>query len=136
LDIIKFVQFTHPIIKGGVNMEKICLSIAIAIVLILASNTSTFVQAQEYVPTQIEDGVPSYAKWGQLAVKETKSRYPNAKVIDYLHIGKETKSETTTLEKFKLWLKEDKREFGVFIDIEYNTETDELINISFEETDK
>ena len=34
--------------------------------------------------------IPSYAKWGRLAMKETKKRYPNADIIDYLHIGRVT----------------------------------------------
>ncbi|WP_087973876.1 DUF3889 domain-containing protein [Oceanobacillus rekensis] len=117
-------------------MRKIYLSIAIAIVLILVSNTFTSVQNQNNVTAQTEEGIPSYAKWGQLAVKETKSKYPKAKVIDYLHIGKETTPDARAVEKFKLWLKEESREFGVIIDIEYDMETDELINITFEETDQ
>ena len=51
-----------------------------------------------------EGEIPAYAKWGQLAVLETKSKYPDADIIDYLHEGRETK-EDSTIEKFKLWLK-------------------------------
>lgn len=107
-----------------------------ASVFLFAMNVFTSGQYQKNVTAQTEEGIPSYARWGQLAVKETKSRYPKAKVIDYLHIGKETMPNGKTVEKFKLWLKEGNREFGVFIDIEYDTETDELVNITFEETDK
>ena len=48
---------------------------------------------------------PSYAKWGKLAVKETHSKYPDANIIDYKHIGSESKSDST-IENFKLWLKD------------------------------
>ncbi|WP_252504195.1 DUF3889 domain-containing protein [Sporosarcina sp. Marseille-Q4943] len=85
------------------------------------------------IPAQAE--IPSYAKWGVLAVKETKQKYPDAKIIDYLHIGSETKDDTT-IEKFKLWLKDDRREFGVFVNITFTTKTGELIKIDFQETDR
>jgi hypothetical protein len=76
--------------------------------------------------------IPAYAKWGKLAIKETQSKYPNANIIDYLHEGKESKANTT-IEKFKLWLKDGDKEFGVFVRIEYNTATEKVINIEFQE---
>ncbi|RDW15330.1 hypothetical protein CWR48_19480 [Oceanobacillus arenosus] len=79
--------------------------------------------------------IPSYAKWGRLAMEKTKAKYPNAQIIDYLHIGKETKGDTT-VEKFKLWLKGKEKEFGVFIDISYNPKTEEVIKITYKETDR
>lgn len=79
--------------------------------------------------------VPPYAKWGQIAVQETKKKYPDIAIVDYLHIGKETTDGTTT-EKFKLWLRGKEREFGVFIDIQFNTETEEITKIKFNETDR
>lgn len=86
---------------------------------------STNVNAQE--------AVPAYAKWGNLAVKETQSKYPNASIIDYLYEGRETK-ENSTMERFKLWIKDGSKEFGVFVSIEYTTSTGELIKIEFQET--
>lgn len=79
--------------------------------------------------------IPSYAKWGSLAVQKTKEKYPRAYLIDYLHIGRENGSKVST-EKFKLWLKQDGREFGVLIDIQYETPTEKLVNITFRETDR
>ncbi|MEH7247256.1 YqzG/YhdC family protein [Neobacillus niacini] len=77
--------------------------------------------------------IPPYAKWGQLAVKETQKKYPNARVVDYLHIGKVSGQHTST-EKFKLWLKGTQKEFGVFVNIEFNNETEKIINITLKET--
>ncbi|MEH7414990.1 YqzG/YhdC family protein [Neobacillus drentensis] len=77
--------------------------------------------------------IPPYAKWGTLAMKKTQERYPQAKIIDYLHVGRVTDSQSTT-EKFKLWLKDDKREFGVFVDIKFNPATNQVINITYRET--
>jgi hypothetical protein len=82
-----------------------------------------------------EKPVPSYAKWGTLAMKKTKERYPNAQIIDYLHVGK-TSGPSSSTEKFKLWLKENQREFGVFVDIEFNKQTEKVINITFRETSR
>lgn len=82
---------------------------------------------------QTQEVPPAYAKWGQLAVKETQAKYPNANIIDYLHEGSESVKDST-IEKFKLWLKEGEKEFGVFVRIEYTTETEKVIHIEFRET--
>ncbi|GAB3053716.1 DUF3889 domain-containing protein [Virgibacillus ainsalahensis] len=78
---------------------------------------------------------PAYAKWSRIAIKETISKYPDADVIDYLHMGRESQDDAT-IEKFKLWLKKDSQEFGVFVNVEFNLETEEVLHISFEETDR
>jgi len=78
---------------------------------------------------------PAYAKWGQLAMQETQSKYPHATIIDYLHEGRELKADSA-IEKFKLWLKEDGHEFGVFVRIEFATNTEKVITITFQETSK
>lgn len=79
--------------------------------------------------------IPSYAKWGSFAVRKTKERYPDAAIVDYLHIGKEYGTKIST-EKFKLWLKQDGKEFGVYVDIQFKTETEKLIDIKFRKTDR
>lgn len=79
--------------------------------------------------------IPSYAKWGSLAVRKTKEKYPDAAIVDYLHIGKEKGSKVST-EKFKLWLRRGGKEFGVFVDIQFETESEKLITITFRETDR
>ncbi|WHY78477.1 YqzG/YhdC family protein [Neobacillus sp. WH10] len=77
--------------------------------------------------------IPPYAKWGTLAMEKTHEKYPNAKIIDYLHIGRKSGPNSTT-EKFKLWLKDNSREFGVFVNIEFNNKTEKVIKITFKET--
>lgn len=86
-------------------------------------------------PVQQHQQEPAYAKWGVIAIKETIQKYPNAALIDYLHIGRTTQGDTT-IEKFKLWLKDDQHEFGVFITITYKTETGDFLKIDFKETDR
>ncbi|MGG3912793.1 YqzG/YhdC family protein [Rossellomorea vietnamensis] len=84
---------------------------------------------------QAQQEIPSYAKWGSLAVRKTKERYPDAAIVDYLHIGKEYGTKTST-EKFKLWLRRGGKEFGVFVDIQFETESEKLLDIKFKETDR
>ncbi|PYZ97017.1 hypothetical protein CR205_13455 [Alteribacter lacisalsi] len=79
---------------------------------------------------------PAYAKWGKLAVEKVKERYPEDKVVDYLHVGREELGEGKASEKFKLWLRGEDREFGVFVTITFEKATDEVIDIQYEETDR
>src|SRR5690625_6094740 len=51
----------------------------------------------------------SYAKWGKLAMKETKQKYPDAQIIDYLHRGRQKRGDAM-VEMFKLWLRGENRE--------------------------
>ena len=94
------------------------------------ANTSD-VETTEQQPIEI----PSYAKWSKIAMKETQKKYSNAKIIDYLHEGSVTNGDKT-IEKFKLWLRDGKKEFGVIVSVKYVTKTEELVTIEFQETTK
>ncbi len=76
---------------------------------------------------------PSYAQWGKVAIKEVQTKYPQAKILDYLHEGSEI-FEDSTIEKFKLWLKQSDKEFGVYVKIKYITETNKVVNVELQET--
>lgn len=78
---------------------------------------------------------PEYAKWGHMAVKETMKKY-NASIIDYKHIGRTQITPNITEEHFKLWLKNDLKEFGVYVTIKFRTSDDQVISIHFVETDR
>jgi len=84
-----------------------------------------------YMPqhSQARPDAPPYAKWGRLAMQTAMEKYPNADIVDYLHIGREDKGNTAT-EKFKLWAKESGKEFGIYIDIEFNPKNDNVIKVS------
>lgn len=79
---------------------------------------------------------PPYAKWGRLAIQETKKRYPTAKIVDYLHVGRKSISAATAQERFKLWLKQENRQFGVYVSITFDTASERVLAISFEETQR
>ncbi|MEH7350757.1 DUF3889 domain-containing protein [Gottfriedia acidiceleris] len=81
---------------------------------------------------------PPYAKWGKIAVEKTIQRYPQSDVIDYLHIGREQKTPTVSVEKFKLWLrlKDGSREFGVYVNVEFDPRTERYLGMTFTETDR
>ncbi|GLO68178.1 MULTISPECIES: YqzG/YhdC family protein [Oceanobacillus] len=78
---------------------------------------------------------PAYAKWGRIAVQEVKAKYPEDKVVDYLHVGRKT-DDQETIETFKLWLEGKTKEFGVVIDIHFDTDTEKITNIQFKETSR
>ncbi|HDX9579848.1 YqzG/YhdC family protein [Bacillus cytotoxicus] len=102
----------------------ICISLA-AIILFI------------YKPFSSVHAQPPYAKWGKIAVQMTKEKYPQADIIDYLHIGRRQKTGNVSVEKFKLWLRDKSgKEFGVFVDVEFDVQTEKFINISFKETPK
>ena len=103
------------------------IGIGIGIGNAISTNTPTSTQ------TQLD--IPAYAKWSKVAIKETQLKYPNADIIDYLHEGSELNGNST-IEKFKLWLKDSNKEFGVYVTIKYMTETEELVSIEFEETSR
>lgn len=100
-------------------------------VFIIIHSTPTGIQTTAHT----QQVIPTYAKWGKLAMQETQLKYPNAKIIDYLYEGNESNRDST-FEKFKLWLKDGDIEFGVFVKIEYTTETENVVNIEFQETSR
>lgn len=113
-------------------MWKMALIIGFAFLSLQPAPTLTNLTSS--VPILLEE-IPPYAKWGRLAMKETKEKYPEAAIIDYLHIGKTVENEKTT-EKFKLWLQDKDKEFGVYISIRFHTGTEQVIDIVMEETDR
>ncbi|EAR66846.1 hypothetical protein B14911_27605 [Bacillus sp. NRRL B-14911] len=76
---------------------------------------------------------PAYAKWGKLAMTNTKIKYPGARILDYLHVGRTTQGSNCT-ETFKLWLARDNREFGVFVRITFDEKTEKIRAITYQET--
>lgn len=76
---------------------------------------------------------PPYAKWGRMAVQETQKRYPTAAIIDYLHVGRENLQTDRARETFKLWLRQDSREFGVTVIITFDPRTESVISILLKE---
>lgn len=110
-------------------MKKIAI-VFLVLLGLFSSSPNPLISLQTYAQ---QKPIPSYAKWGGYAIKQTKEKYPNAKIVDYLYMGK-TKGAQSTTEKFKLWLKDDKREFGVIITIEFNNKTEKVIKVTFKET--
>ncbi|AJK88413.1 MULTISPECIES: DUF3889 domain-containing protein [Lysinibacillus] len=88
-----------------------------------------------HIPEMVlaQQETPAYAKWGKMAVEEVKGKYPHAKIVDYLHEGKEVHG-ASTIEKFKLWLKQPDKEFGVHVRISYLTSTQEVEKIELQES--
>ncbi|KAB7709119.1 DUF3889 domain-containing protein [Bacillus aerolatus] len=111
-------------------MKRLLLSLLYCILLISGNLASIRFSTSNMVKAENES--PPYVKWGKLAMQKTKEKYPNAKIIDYLHVGTH-KGAKSSIETFKLWLKGDDEEFGVFVEIEYDTKTEQVIDITFKE---
>ncbi len=77
---------------------------------------------------------PPYAKWGRMAVQETMKKYPQAEIVDYLHVGRINKTATTSEETFKLLLQQGNRRWAVFVRIEFEKESERVVAVRFEET--
>lgn len=114
--------------KGGNNMKKLLVCFSI-----LFGSTLSYPILFEQPAHAQQKPTPPYAKWSVLAINKTKEKYPNAKVIDYLYVGRNNGNPTST-ERFKFWLKENQREFGVYVSIEFNNETKQVTNVTYQET--
>ncbi|MDA5109861.1 DUF3889 domain-containing protein [Brevibacillus thermoruber] len=77
---------------------------------------------------------PPYAKWGRLAIEQTMKTYPQAEIVDYLHVGRTSKTPATWEETFKLLLREGGRTWAVLVRIEFDKRTETVIAIRLEET--
>jgi hypothetical protein len=82
--------------------------------------------------TPVAHSEEEYAKWGKMAMQKTQEKYPTATIRDYKHIGR-VQGTNTTIEKFKFWLKEKEREFGVLVQIEFDKETERVLRTTFRE---
>ncbi|MCL6517958.1 MAG: YqzG/YhdC family protein [Alicyclobacillus sp.] len=71
---------------------------------------------------------PAYARWGKMAMALVQRRYPQAAIVDYLHVGRRNLSATRAQETFKLWLRQGKQEFGVYVTITFNPKTNQVIS--------
>jgi len=85
------------------------------------------------VLSEPEISEPAYAKWGRIAVEKAKERYPDAAIVDYLYVGSRKNGHIIT-ETFKLWIQQPHREFGIFLMIERDAETDVIQSIHIVET--
>ncbi|MEA3319893.1 MAG: DUF3889 domain-containing protein [Bacillota bacterium] len=109
-------------------MKKFTLLFCIACFLLVGYQPVPSAEAAKVATQQ----VPSYAKWGQLAMKRTKEAYPKAEIVDYLHMGRQEGPILTT-EKFRLWLEEEDKEFGVNVTISFYKETESVKEVKLEE---
>jgi len=108
-----------------IHLRKFFVMLGISLVLFAVSS---------HIPTSVfaQQEISAHAQWGKVAIKETQAKYPQAKILDYLHEGSEVKGDTT-IEKFKLWIKLSDKEFGVQVRIKYVTNTNKLVKVEFQE---
>ncbi|MCM3765186.1 YqzG/YhdC family protein [Neobacillus niacini] len=112
-------------------MRKVMFSLMVTSALVFTEGA--FLVGLPPISIAQQKPIPPYAKWGQLAMKKTHEKYPQAQIVDYLHVGRTTGPQSS-VEKFKLWLKDSQREFGVFVDIEFENTTEKVISTKFRES--
>ncbi|CAM4272077.1 hypothetical protein FHS16_002056 [Paenibacillus endophyticus] len=76
---------------------------------------------------------PSYAKWGKLAVLETKKMYQDASIVDYKYEGRKMLPSGQANESFVLWVHKDTKEFGVRVVMTIEPSTDQLVSLKLTE---
>ncbi|MEH7380017.1 YqzG/YhdC family protein [Bacillus sp. JJ1533] len=113
-------------------LRKVLIGFCLSLFL---SPTIIFLNDFPITTAETKKPVPEYAKWGRLAMEETGKRYPSAQILDYLHVGRYKKNDMY-VERFKLWLKQNNREFGVIVNITFEPETERVKNITVVETDR
>ncbi|MWV42719.1 DUF3889 domain-containing protein [Paenibacillus sp. HJL G12] len=88
------------------------------------------------ISTVSAEAEPEYAKWGEVAVKETQKRY-NADIVDYKHMGRVELTPRKSEEHFKLWLRsKNGKEFGVYVNIQFDPTNDLIYSIRFSESNR
>lgn len=112
-------------------MRKSTLFSCIACLLLLGFQPAPFIEAT----LESSEQTPSYAKWGQLAMKRTKEAYPKADIVDYSHVGRQ-EGPVLTKEKFKLWLKEGSSEFGVEVTISFYTKSETVKEVELKKVER
>ncbi|MFD0711361.1 DUF3889 domain-containing protein [Paenibacillus sp. GCM10027626] len=73
---------------------------------------------------------PDYAKWGRVAMQETAKRY-RMDIVDYKHLGRQADNSGHAVESFKLILKNGQRSFGVTVNIRFELQTEQILQIQF-----
>jgi hypothetical protein len=81
--------------------------------------------------TSIEE--KDYAKWGKLAIEETKQKYPDSRVSDYQYDTRMINPDGTIVDYFDFTVYQDNSKRLVKVGVAH-TEDDKLIDIKFEET--
>ncbi len=91
------------------------------------SNAQPDVRAEAYgAPRAVQrEPVEKYGKWGKLGLEATQRKYPNAKIVDYEHMGR------SEVETFHYELKEGGREWVVEVRMMFDPETEEVLSVDF-----
>ncbi|MBY6037345.1 YqzG/YhdC family protein [Fictibacillus nanhaiensis] len=73
-----------------------------------------------------------YAKWGKMALKETRQKYPNSKISDYDYDTRKVSPDGTITDYFDFTITQDTNKRLVKVGV-MHTEDDKLIDMKFEE---
>ncbi|WP_242507424.1 DUF3889 domain-containing protein [Brevibacillus agri] len=77
---------------------------------------------------------PAICQMGQIGDAGDDEKYPHAQIVDYLHVGRTAKTPTTSEETFKLLLQEGNRRWALLVHIEFENQTEHVVQITYEES--
>jgi hypothetical protein len=72
-----------------------------------------------------------YAKWGNMALKETQKKYPNSRISDYQYDTRQVSPDGTITDWFDFTVFQDKKKHLVKVGVMHSEE--KLIGMNFEE---
>ncbi|QOR65500.1 DUF3889 domain-containing protein [Cytobacillus suaedae] len=72
-------------------------------------------------------------KWGELAIKEVQEKYKGVLIKEYQYIWHEEKKDGTGIKRFKFLLRHFGKEFGVYVTISYDVQSEEVKEIQLME---
>jgi hypothetical protein len=111
-------------------MKKIISLLCSSIIFFTPFATHEIAYSQQHITE------PPYAKWGRYGLDAVKKKY-NVTVVDYLHVSRQNLTPSTTQEKFKFWVRDkNNHEFGVYVTITFETNTEKILSVQFRETSR
>ena len=80
--------------------------------------------------------LPSYAKWGKVAIEETTKKYPEQNVTDYRYDGKVFISDVREQYNFEFTLKTNGQSREIRVYVLVNPKSDQLIDVLYDEIEE
>jgi hypothetical protein len=97
-------------------------------------NMGTYDAQNRTTPLNVDTNLSrkDYAKWGKMALEETKKEYPNSRISDYQYDTRRVSPDGTIIDWFDFTVFQGTRKHLVKVGV-MHTENDKLIDMKFEE---
>ncbi|SFS75940.1 DUF3889 domain-containing protein [Paenibacillus sp. BC26] len=101
-------------------MKKLICCIVISAQFLTYHHISALSIPNKYSAEDAEGGFHQYIKWTELARGAVKTKHPRAEILDFLYVGCSVTSSSTKQYVYKYWVREENREFGVYVTVVEN----------------